>query len=115
MAVCNHAFHHNPDIWGASHNVFDPSRWDVPAIAARARHLMHFGLGGRQCIGKTIAQGNMYKVVGTLLREFEFDLADAGERAAVRRGDFVGHLPDMISVGVSDLERPLTVTARLRR
>ncbi|KAI0133752.1 benzoate 4-monooxygenase cytochrome P450 [Xylariales sp. AK1849] len=114
VAVCNHAFHHNPEIWGASHNVFDPSRWDVPQISQRARYLMHFGLGGRQCIGKTIAQTNIYKVVSTLLSEFDFQLADAGEREAVNRGDFVGKLPELVSVGISDLAQPLRVTARSR-
>ncbi|KAI1338210.1 cytochrome P450 [Xylariaceae sp. FL0016] len=114
VAVCNHAFHHNPDIWGASHAVFDPSRWAVPEISARARYLMHFGLGGRQCIGKTIAQTNIYKVASTLLREFDFALADASEQGAVARGDFKGKLPEMVSVGISDLKGPLLVTARLR-
>ncbi|RDW89967.1 uncharacterized protein DSM5745_01742 [Aspergillus mulundensis] len=36
-AVCNHAFHHNPDVWGPDHNIFDPTRWDDPSIAANAR------------------------------------------------------------------------------
>ncbi|ETS79298.1 hypothetical protein PFICI_09151 [Pestalotiopsis fici W106-1] len=114
VAVCNHAFHHNPDIWGASHNVFDPSRWDIPEINHRARYLMHFGLGGRQCIGKTIAQTNIYKVMSTLLSEFNFELANENEREAVRRGDFVGKLPELISVGISDLKDPIWVTAKPR-
>lgn len=112
--MCNHAFHHNPDIWGASHNVFDPSRWDIPEINHRARYLMHFGLGGRQCIGKTIAQTNIYKVMSTLLSEFQFELASESERDAVRRGDFVGKLPELISVGISDLKNPIWVTAKSR-
>ncbi|KAK6072898.1 Pisatin demethylase 5 [Seiridium cupressi] len=87
VAVCNYAFHHNPDIWGASHNVFDPSRWDVPEINQRARYLMHLGLGGRQCIGKTIARINIYKVMSTLLSEFDFQLASESEREAVDRGE----------------------------
>lgn len=75
---------------------------------------MHFGLGSRQCIGKTVAQTNIYKLVSTLLREFEFQLADADERVAVNRGDFYGQIPAMVSVGISDLEAPLMVTARKR-
>jgi cytochrome P450 len=75
---------------------------------------MHFGLGGRQCIGKTIAQTNIYKVVSTLLSEFQFELASESERDAVRRGDFVGKLPELISVGISDLKDPIWVTAKSR-
>ena len=107
--MCNHAFHHNPQVWGQDHNVFDPSRWDQPETAARARYLMHFGLGGRQCIGKTVAQTNIYKLASTLLREFEFELADGAEKPGR------GVLPDMISVGISDLEHPLMVRARKRQ
>lgn len=75
---------------------------------------MHFGLGGRQCIGKTVAQTNIYKLSSTLLREFEFELADPQEKAAVEKGAYRGKIPDLISVGISELERPLVVRARRR-
>ncbi|KAH6974336.1 putative benzoate 4-monooxygenase cytochrome P450 [Ilyonectria sp. MPI-CAGE-AT-0026] len=114
VAICNHAFHHNPDVWGQDHNVFSPERWETPEMAQRARLLMHFGLGGRQCIGKTVAQTNIYKLASTLLRHFEFQLADPEEREKVASGKFYGQLPGMISVGISDLEHPLLVTAKVR-
>lgn len=114
VAVCNHAFHHNPDVWGPDHDVFDPARWERPELAQRARYLMHFGLGGRQCIGKTVAQTNIYKLSSTLLKEFEFELADPGERAGIEKGAFRGKIPDLVSVGISELEHPLMVRARRR-
>ncbi|KZL68515.1 benzoate 4-monooxygenase cytochrome [Colletotrichum incanum] len=114
VAVCNYSFHHNPRVWGNNHDVFDPSRWDQPDTAARARYLMHFGLGGRQCLGKTLAQSNIYKLTSTLLREFDFQLADSSERQAISRGEYHGRLPEMISVGVSDLAGPLMVFAQAR-
>lgn len=57
---------------------------------------------------------NIYKVMSTLLREYDFELADEAERASVLRGDFVGKIPDMISVGISDLEGRLMVRVRRR-
>ncbi|KAL4795355.1 cytochrome P450 [Aspergillus venezuelensis] len=114
LAVCNHAFHHNPSVWGSDHNTFDPNRWDDPSVNAKARLLMHFGLGGRQCIGKTVATTNIYKLFSTLLREFSFELADEEERRDVELGMYRGKLPDMVSVGISDLEGPLLVRARVR-
>ncbi|KAF4999986.1 hypothetical protein FDECE_11334 [Fusarium decemcellulare] len=95
VAVCNHAFHHNPDVWGADHNVFNPERWDDEETAKRARHLMHFGLGGRQCLGKTVAQTNIYKLTSTLLRLFDFQLADSEESIRAVRGEFSGILPEL--------------------
>lgn len=76
---------------------------------------MHFGLGGRQCIGKTVAMTNIYKLMSTLLREFEFELAEEAERLDVEKGLYRGKLPRLISVGISDLQDPLLVRVRPRR
>ncbi|KAL4936764.1 hypothetical protein BDV06DRAFT_233035 [Aspergillus oleicola] len=114
LAVCNHAFHHNPTVWGPDHNTFNPTRWNSPNIAAKARLLMHFGLGSRQCIGKTVATTNIYKLFSTLLREFTFELADSQEREDVDMGRYRGRLPGLVSVGISDLEGPLLVRAEAR-
>ncbi|KAF2020168.1 putative benzoate 4-monooxygenase cytochrome P450 [Aaosphaeria arxii CBS 175.79] len=111
LAVCNHAFHHNPAVWGEDHNIFDPYRHQN---IEHGSSLFHFGLGGRQCIGKSMALANIYKISSTLLKEFDFQLADEEERLAVERGHFHGVLPQLISVGVSDLEGPLMVKAKLR-
>lgn len=75
---------------------------------------MHFGLGGRQCIGKTVATANIYKFLSTLLREFQFVLASEQERAGVANGLYKGKIPEMFSVGISDLKGPLLVRARNR-
>ncbi|KKA24841.1 Benzoate 4-monooxygenase [Rasamsonia emersonii CBS 393.64] len=114
VAVCNHAFHHNPDVWGPDHNVFNPSRWKDPKIAEKSKLLMHFGLGGRQCIGKNVATTNIYKLMSTLLREFEFELADEKVRLDVKKGLYRGKVPALMSVGISDLEGPLLVRVRER-
>lgn len=75
---------------------------------------MHFGLGGRQCIGKTVAMTNIYKLMSTLLSEFEFNLADSDEAQQASNHEFRGKIPALISVGISDLEGPLMVRARER-
>ena len=75
---------------------------------------MHFGLGGRQCIGKTVAMTNIYKTVSTLLREFEFELADREKQSQTLGNGFQGKIPEMISVGISDLASPFMVRAQKR-
>lgn len=75
---------------------------------------MHFGLGGRQCIGKTVATTNIYKVMSTLLHEFHFEMADEQETADAQKDLYRGRIPEMISVGISDLKGPLMVRARVR-
>jgi cytochrome P450 len=115
IAVCNHAFHHNPEVFGVDHNIFNPARWDDPEIANKSKLLMHFGLGGRQCIGKTVAMTNIYKLMSTLLSEFEFELADEKERGSSTIEGASTDIPELISVGISDLASPLMVKASKRK
>jgi cytochrome P450 len=76
---------------------------------------MHFGLGGRQCIGKTVAMTNIYKLVSTLLKEFDFTLAVSEEELREKReATRLGKMPELISVSVSDLKYPLMVRAARR-
>ncbi|EXJ54897.1 uncharacterized protein A1O5_12963 [Cladophialophora psammophila CBS 110553] len=140
IAVCNHAFHHNPAVWGPDHNTFRPSRWDEPDTNARSRFLMHFGLGGRQCIGKTIATTNIYKLTSSLLSDYEFELVGKNQPAPSPAGvpEDVEHwaktrasqckfaelgavehgksdVPPLVSVGISDLEGSLLVRCKKRK
>jgi cytochrome P450 len=75
---------------------------------------MHFGLGGRQCIGKTLATANICKLMSTLLAQFRFELADQQERIDSQKGSYRGKIPELVSVGISDLKHPLLVRAALR-
>lgn len=68
---------------------------------------MHFGLGARQCIGKSLATANISKLVSALLAEFRFELATPEEACAER-------MPGLVSVGISDLEGPLYVRAAFK-
>lgn len=52
--------------------------------------------------------------MSTLLHEFEFDLADEGEKMDVATGLFRGKMPEMVSVGISDLKDPLMVRVKAR-
>lgn len=102
-------------MFGVDHNTFNPARWDDPEIANKSKLLMHFGLGGRQCIGKTVAMTNIYKLMSTLLREFEFELADEKERGSSTIEGASTDIPELISVGISDLASPLMVKASKRK
>ncbi|TKW49661.1 hypothetical protein CTA1_1165 [Colletotrichum tanaceti] len=51
-------------------------------IMAAGRHME------QGCLGKTLAQSNIYKLAGFLLRDFDFRLADPVEEGQVARGQF---------------------------
>jgi len=61
-----------------------------------------------------MALTNIYKLLSILLREFEFNLSSEDERCRAEEGLYRGILPPLISVGVSDLDVPLMVTAKFR-
>lgn len=80
---------------------------------------MHFGLGGRQCLGKTIATTNIYKLTSSLLSDFEVELADrVPDAAGVRKEETVkpgvNDVPELVSVGISELKAPLLVRCKKR-
>ena len=78
------AVHFDKDVFGADAEEFIPERWlrddDGGKNAAyMERHMMHFGYGKRICIGKHITNTEMYKVLPTVLRDFEFDIVPDSE------------------------------------
>ena len=70
------AVHYDKNIFGADCEEFIPERWlqDEKNAAYMERHMMHFGYGKRVCIGKHITNTEMYKLLPTVLRDFEFDI-----------------------------------------
>ncbi|KAI0888279.1 cytochrome P450 [Annulohypoxylon maeteangense] len=76
----------NNDIWGPDANEFRPERWlrgeeeSEDAYRGRMKRFnaadLTFGGGSRMCLGRYIAQMEVYKVVATLVSHFEIELAD---------------------------------------
>ncbi|KAJ4246880.1 hypothetical protein NW762_013432 [Fusarium torreyae] len=114
IAVSNYSFHHDPTVWGDDHMVFDPSRWEGGSMKELSKLMMHFSVGGRQCIGKALATTIIYKTIGTILSEFSFELADPKEKRDAEMGLFRGKVAKQYSVGISDLSGPLMVVGKAR-
>ncbi|EMR70732.1 putative benzoate 4-monooxygenase cytochrome p450 protein [Eutypa lata UCREL1] len=76
----------NQSIWGADADEFRPERWlrhdGEDEVSYRERlQLYHafdltFGGGARICLGRYLAQAEVYKVVASLVRNFEIELVD---------------------------------------
>ncbi|KZL80046.1 benzoate 4-monooxygenase cytochrome p450, partial [Colletotrichum incanum] len=79
----------NKEVWGLDADVFRPERWlqgvneDFSAFQERLRQYkaadLTFGAGKRDCIGKNLANLEIYKVVATMFRRFRFKLLDPVE------------------------------------
>ncbi|KAL7623137.1 hypothetical protein AAE478_006818 [Parahypoxylon ruwenzoriense] len=76
----------NKDVWGLDADEFRPERWlrseEENEDAYRERMKLFnaadltFGGGSRMCLGRYIAQMEVYKIVATLISHFEIQLAD---------------------------------------
>ncbi|GAB7337947.1 hypothetical protein MBLNU457_4327t1 [Dothideomycetes sp. NU457] len=88
------ALHRREEIFGDDVETFRPERWiaasadDKARVDRMSRSLFQFGAGRFGCIGKHISLLEMYKVVPSLLREFEFGLADPSRELRFESGSF---------------------------
>ncbi|KAI1073405.1 cytochrome P450 [Whalleya microplaca] len=88
----------NKEVWGPDADEFRPERWlriegeSEDTYRQRMRLFnaadLTFGGGDRVCIGRHIAQMEVYKVVATLISHFEIQLADPGREWEVVGGWF---------------------------
>jgi cytochrome P450 len=55
---------------------FRPERWltENPSLARISKFYMPFGRGSRMCVGLNLALAELYLILGTLFKRFEFDL-----------------------------------------
>ncbi|KPM37968.1 hypothetical protein AK830_g8610 [Neonectria ditissima] len=71
--------HRDTDVFGSDAAEFRPERWIEGSPEQRQKMnscLFSFGAGARTCIGKNISLLELYKLVPTILRTFEVELAD---------------------------------------
>lgn len=76
------AVHFDKGVFGEDSEEFIPERWirDGDRVAANMeRHILQFGYGKRICIGKHITNTEMYKLLPTILRDFDFELVGKKE------------------------------------
>jgi cytochrome P450 len=70
------AVHFDTGVFGEDAESFVPERWvrdGEKKAGYMERHILQFGYGPRICIGKHITNVEMYKLLPTILRDFEFE------------------------------------------
>lgn len=71
--------HRNPAVFGADIDEFRPERWleaDPASLKTMNASMAHFGYGSRTCLGKNISLLEITKLVPSVLRNFDVQLAD---------------------------------------
>jgi cytochrome P450 len=70
------SLHRNPEIFGPDAEAFNPDRWLDGALDTKAmkRYNLTWGGGARTCPGRNLAEMILYKVVPTLMGEFDVEV-----------------------------------------
>jgi cytochrome P450 len=69
--------HHNPSIWGADVEVFNPDRWDaVSGAVANPFSIAAFIQGPRMCPGRALAMLEIKTVFVEMLSNFSLEAVD---------------------------------------
>ncbi|KAF3396638.1 Trichodiene oxygenase [Talaromyces pinophilus] len=66
--------HFNEDKFPEPH-VFKPERWLGPDAARLQRYLISFSRGPRGCLGINLARAELFIILATVFRQFEFDVS----------------------------------------
>lgn len=73
--------HRRPEVFGQDVDTFRPERWidaSPDQLQCMKATMFQFGAGARTCIGKNISLLEIYKLVPTMLRNFEIEMAEDG-------------------------------------
>ncbi|KAL9616019.1 MAG: hypothetical protein Q9160_009065 [Pyrenula sp. 1 TL-2023] len=98
IAMTSGLIHEDPTIFPEPYR-FNPDRWLVPDQQRLLRYMTPFSRGPRACIGITLAWAEMYLVLATVFRRFEFDVS------GVRRERDIDMTRDHI-VGANAVDSP---------
>ncbi|KAF2216895.1 hypothetical protein CERZMDRAFT_31895 [Cercospora zeae-maydis SCOH1-5] len=86
----------NKVVYGPDSDFFRPERWleDPSRVVEMRKCLLSFGAGPRTCAGRNFAMMEMIKVVPSLIRKFDFRLADPVREWKVQ-GHWFAHQSEM--------------------
>ncbi|KAL4926772.1 cytochrome P450 [Aspergillus undulatus] len=91
--------HFDKSVFGEDSDIFRPERWIDGDASNMDKHIMHFGMGSRTCLGKNISMCEIYKAIPQLFREFSFDLG-RGNDEEMRTTSYWLHKPVALDVKV---------------
>lgn len=77
LSVPSYTIHHSKAVWGEDADEFVPDRWD--RITERQKNaFIPFSYGPRACVGRNVAEMELACIIGTVFRNFEFEMQQKG-------------------------------------
>jgi cytochrome P450 len=100
LSTSSYFIHRNPIIFPEP-SEFDPGRWlssrNQPELD---RHLVAFGRGTRNCVGKNLGQAELYMTLAAIIARFDMRLFDTDEKVVGMGRDWYVMQPKRWSQGV---------------
>lgn len=79
LSVPSYTMHHSTAIWGPDANEFVPTRWDPARLTSEQKTaFIPFSTGPRACIGRNVAEMELQCIVGTVFKNFDFQMEQDG-------------------------------------
>ena len=80
LSVPSYTIHHSKEIWGEDADEFNPDRWNEDRLTEKQKDsFIPFSYGPRACVGRNVAEMELKVIVGTVVRNFEFNDEHEGE------------------------------------
>jgi cytochrome P450 len=100
LSTSSYFIHRNPDIFPEP-SKFDPRRWlECHSQHELDRHLVVFGRGTRNCVGKNLGQAELYMTLAALISKFDMRLFDTEKKDVDMGRDWYVMQPKRWSPGV---------------
>ncbi|KAG1823417.1 cytochrome P450 [Suillus subaureus] len=86
LSVPSYTIHRNTRVWGEDADVFRPERWFERDHATLQKTFNPFSYGPRACVGRNLASMELLIIISSVLRRYEFVLADPDKVFDTREG-----------------------------
>lgn len=86
LSVPSYTIHRDPETWGEDVEVFRPERWFERDQNLIQKTFNPFSYGPRGCVGKNLATMELFIIIATVFRRYEFALEDPNQSFLTREG-----------------------------
>ncbi|KAG0691553.1 cytochrome P450 [Suillus ampliporus] len=86
LSVPSYTIHRDTNVWGEDADAFRPERWFERDNATLQKGFNPFSYGPRACVGRNLASMELLIIISSILRRYQFVLADPDKVFETREG-----------------------------
>ncbi|KAF8586633.1 cytochrome P450 monooxygenase pc-bph [Ramaria rubella] len=86
LSVPSYTIHRDAGVWGEDVDEYRPERWFEIEPALIHKTFNPFSFGPRACVGKNLAVMELYTIIATIFRRYEFVLEDPNQPFLTQEG-----------------------------